>query len=200
MSKRVRRLSQEKRKNILEGAVEIFTDKGFDGAGMDMIAEAAGVSKITIYKHFENKEALFLAMVSEYLGENKEYKPIRYEREVDLAQQLKAFVKAEVYRVEDNRQRGLSRLLTSVYLYRPDLVENTMRRHPFFVDFISWIEEAKTDGKLIYKSEKLTAQIFYGLIHGCITWDALLTDGASLEGVDEIVDELIATFLTRYGV
>lgn len=198
MSKKENKVSLDKRTNILESAVRVFSEKGFDGASMDKIAEEAKVSKITIYKHFQNKELLFLAIVSEYLKENKNIKPIAYAKDQPLEVQLQAFIQAELFRVTDEKQRGLSRLFTSVYLYKADLVQDTMQKNPFFIDFMTWLKEAKKDQRLNYTTEVLAAQMFYGLIHGCLTWNALLTDGASLQQADMLCDEIIATFLARY--
>jgi len=52
-----------KRRDILDGARRVFFEKGFDGASMDEVAKAAGVSKATIYVHFGSKEELFSALV-----------------------------------------------------------------------------------------------------------------------------------------
>ena len=52
-----------KRAAILEAAKAMFTQQGFDGTSMDQIAAAAGVSKLTVYSHFGDKEALFAAAV-----------------------------------------------------------------------------------------------------------------------------------------
>jgi TetR/AcrR family transcriptional regulator, mexJK operon transcriptional repressor len=48
---------------ILEAAAEIFLEQGFGSASMDEIARRAGVSKATVYSHFESKPALFGAIV-----------------------------------------------------------------------------------------------------------------------------------------
>lgn len=48
---------------ILGGAEKVFGQRGFEASSMDAIADAAGVSKITLYRHFENKEALFTSVV-----------------------------------------------------------------------------------------------------------------------------------------
>lgn len=53
----------DKRQKILEGAKEVFFANGFDGASMDGIARAAGVSKGTLYVYFENKNTLFAALI-----------------------------------------------------------------------------------------------------------------------------------------
>ncbi|HSI39129.1 MAG TPA: TetR/AcrR family transcriptional regulator [Xanthobacteraceae bacterium] len=52
-----------KRREVIDGARRVFFAKGFDGATMDEIARAAGVSKATIYVYFDSKEDLFQALV-----------------------------------------------------------------------------------------------------------------------------------------
>lgn len=55
-----------KRAAILEAAKQMFTQHGFDGVSMDQIAAAAGVSKLTVYSHYGDKEALFVAVVKSH--------------------------------------------------------------------------------------------------------------------------------------
>jgi TetR/AcrR family transcriptional repressor of mexJK operon len=52
-----------KRAAILDAAKRIFTAQGFEATSMDQIAADAGVSKLTVYSHFGDKEALFAAAV-----------------------------------------------------------------------------------------------------------------------------------------
>ena len=54
-----------KRRQIMEGAREMFLAQGFDGASMGEIARSAGVSKGTLYVYFDSKEQLFQAIVEE---------------------------------------------------------------------------------------------------------------------------------------
>ncbi|KAJ57002.1 TetR family transcriptional regulator [Actibacterium mucosum KCTC 23349] len=44
---------------VLEGAREVFLKEGFEGASVDDIAKAAGVSKATLYSYFPDKRLLF---------------------------------------------------------------------------------------------------------------------------------------------
>lgn len=48
---------------ILEAAKRLFPRNGFAGISMDQIAAEAGVSKLTVYSHFGDKEALFAAAI-----------------------------------------------------------------------------------------------------------------------------------------
>lgn len=54
----------DKRGQILDGAIPVFSEKGFDAASMNDICRSAGVSKGTLYVYFENKEDLFDAVVA----------------------------------------------------------------------------------------------------------------------------------------
>jgi AcrR family transcriptional regulator len=54
-----------KRRQILDGARQVFMDLGFDGASMNEIARAAGVSKGTLYVYFADKSRLFEAIVED---------------------------------------------------------------------------------------------------------------------------------------
>ncbi|MEO1733014.1 MAG: TetR/AcrR family transcriptional regulator [Pseudomonadota bacterium] len=47
---------------VLEGARKVFMSDGFEGASVDDIAKAAGVSKATLYSYFPDKKLLFIEM------------------------------------------------------------------------------------------------------------------------------------------
>ncbi len=60
----------DKASAILTGALQVFTTQGYAAASMDRIATAAGVSKPTLYRYFQDKEALFLALVQKLTETN----------------------------------------------------------------------------------------------------------------------------------
>lgn len=55
--------SARKRRAILEAGTTLFLRQGYRGTSMDEIAAIAGVSKQTVYKHFDDKESLFSEIV-----------------------------------------------------------------------------------------------------------------------------------------
>src|SRR5262249_20360553 len=59
------REASAKRRQIMDGAREVFLDQGFDAASMGEIARRAGVSKGTLYVYFDSKEQLFEAVAHE---------------------------------------------------------------------------------------------------------------------------------------
>ena len=50
------------REKILEVALDLFTDQGFDGTSMREIAGRLGITKPSIYYHFASKEEILLAL------------------------------------------------------------------------------------------------------------------------------------------
>lgn len=52
-----------KQEAILQGAMRVFLRSGYAGTSMDRVAAEAGVSKQTIYSHFQDKEGLFTALM-----------------------------------------------------------------------------------------------------------------------------------------
>lgn len=61
-----------KRRQILDGARLVFAEQGYERASVDQIAARAGVSKATVYNHFRDKRALFVAAVVESCDEFRE--------------------------------------------------------------------------------------------------------------------------------
>lgn len=64
----VRRLG-DKRQRIIDAAVEVFAAKGFFGAKVSEIAEAAGVADGTIYLYFRSKDDILISLFEEKMGE-----------------------------------------------------------------------------------------------------------------------------------
>lgn len=66
--------SEEKRAQIVDAASRLFVEAGYGAVSMDSIASEASVSKRTVYSHFEDKSALFFAVMDahcEAMGGNR---------------------------------------------------------------------------------------------------------------------------------
>jgi AcrR family transcriptional regulator len=53
----------ERRQQLLRVAMRLFSEKGFSGTTTKEIANAAGVSEATVFKHFDNKDELYAAIL-----------------------------------------------------------------------------------------------------------------------------------------
>src|SRR3954464_10716247 len=55
-----KRLTRDERRELIErAATELFAERGFDGAGMDLIASRSGVTVPVVYDHFTSKDDLY---------------------------------------------------------------------------------------------------------------------------------------------
>jgi AcrR family transcriptional regulator len=114
------------RRRILDCAATAFLEAGYDKANLDDIADAAGVSKITIYRHFQNKIDLFAQMVRDLTqgmaaSLRETLDPARPVEEVLLAfAELRASLMVKPV-VGDWPMFEMLRLVISVALRMPDL-------------------------------------------------------------------------------
>lgn len=60
-----KRRKEARPEEILDAALQLFTEKGFSATRMIDVANAAGISKGTLYLYFENKEAMFREVVQQ---------------------------------------------------------------------------------------------------------------------------------------
>src|SRR5574342_415095 len=56
-------VSDERKSQILNAAEDVFTQKGFEEARMDDIADETGLSKGTLYLYFKSKDDLIIAIL-----------------------------------------------------------------------------------------------------------------------------------------
>jgi AcrR family transcriptional regulator len=68
-------MAKDRRKKILKAAEAMLRDRRFHEVTMDAVAQAAGVGKGTIYRYFENKDALFEELAN--FGFDELYETIR---------------------------------------------------------------------------------------------------------------------------
>jgi TetR/AcrR family transcriptional regulator of autoinduction and epiphytic fitness len=185
---------------ILDGAIDVFIEMGFELASMDKIAETAGVSKRTVYNHFGSKENLFQAIVEDFLSQRQNLKTIPYRPDRPLQEQLLAFAAAEIFLIDSPRRLGLSRFLTTVFLNDTAYARATVAKYPpKHVMLLDWLREAESDGRIKTENQLLAARVFYAMVEGAVTWPAIFTEGISKSATEPILNEIITVFLARYG-
>jgi AcrR family transcriptional regulator len=64
LGRRGRPANEELGQKIVDAASELFVELGFQATTMDKVAQRAKISKLSIYRHFGNKEALFSAAIA----------------------------------------------------------------------------------------------------------------------------------------
>ncbi len=194
-----------KRRQILAGARRAFCDMGFERASVDLIAAQAGVSKATVYHHFQDKKALFVACYSEQADELREGV-----RQVLLGEASGAVEPA----LQEVGERLLSLLLTPaiVSLYRhtsaeaarfPEIGQMLFDRGPavLFEGIAAYLQRWAEAGALRLEDPRTAAIDFTMLCHGDLVLRAqlgILRYPADAE-IRETVTRAVATFLCAHG-
>lgn len=90
-----RRIRARNKTAILDAAITIFREKGFDGTSIAEIAAAAGLPKANVYYYFRNKETIYQTIVGDLIGEwDKALACLTAEREP--AEALAAYIRAKL--------------------------------------------------------------------------------------------------------
>lgn len=172
-----------RRQQILQTAVSLFSQRGFKGTTTKEIAKAAGVSEAMVFRHFENKDALYGAIldtkgcqdgVHRFPWEENEVLRTAIEQKDDLAVFYNiAFDALKKHQADE----GFMRLLFYSALEEHVLAER------FFHEFIEriyefiggYIEERQRDGAFREINPRIVVRAWLGmLIHHSlnnILWD-----------------------------
>lgn len=112
-----------KRAAILDAAKRLFSTQGYDGVSMDQIAAEAGVSKLTVYSHFGDKEALFVEAVKAHCEAQLPASMFAAADAAPLREGLLQIVRAFFAMITGPEALGVHRLMCS-----PQLAESPMPR------------------------------------------------------------------------
>ncbi|MDZ8106005.1 MAG: TetR/AcrR family transcriptional regulator [Nostoc sp. DedQUE12a] len=120
--------SSDKIERILQGSKQEFLAHGYTGASMDRVAVAAGVSKATIYSHFQDKEGLFKALIEQLARKRFESifgaQPLEGEPNIVLPELL---AKALTQMLEDKEFQAFQRVLIGESARFPELAQILFR-------------------------------------------------------------------------
>jgi AcrR family transcriptional regulator len=109
-----RRQSQElTRSKLVESAEKVFIQRGFDGASVEQIAEAAGFSRGAFYSNFEDKDAIFLEVLDKRRRDTRSALDAIFREKHDMGQRFRA---ARDWYADQWKQRHWTILKTEFHL------------------------------------------------------------------------------------
>ena len=157
-----------KRAAILEAAKRLFSNEGFNGASMDQIAAEAGVSKLTVYSHFGDKEALFSAAVRAKCEEMLPDDLFAQELKGPLRAQLKVIASAFFALISSDEAISTQRMMMALGQADDPLRKlfweaGPQRTHDAFATFLQSRVEAR---ELEIADVSRAAEQFFSLIKG----------------------------------
>ncbi len=181
-----------KTKQILEGARQEFLSQGFAGATVDRIAANAGVSKATIYSHFQGKEGLFKAIVEQLAQQRFQVFEVPKEQSADPRKFLRNLsLHFLEEKSEDQEFRAFQRMLIGESERFPYISKTFIEA--FIQPALQWLTTYLSENPLVVvKDPEAVARVFFGaLVHFALVQELL--NGKELLPLerDRLVDSLI---------
>lgn len=68
-SKRIRKSPQERRAEVLDAAVQLISERGFNGISIQDVADRVGISKQGVLRYVDNKDKMLALVYDEYYGQ-----------------------------------------------------------------------------------------------------------------------------------
>lgn len=199
MKRKVRDTSK-KREAILEAAISVFIDCGYERTSMDMIADLAKSSKRTVYNHFPSKENLIEEAFNRFLQDAFEAKNIEYNPDRSIEDQLSDFADSKIRLTENPKRLGLMRVTLATFITHPHMAEKAINYSDSLDDgLITWLESAAQDGRLNVDDPKMAAEAFWSLFSGTFFWSPILRGPIEKKTGERLKMEFINLFLAKYG-
>ena len=188
----------DRKKQLLETAMQLFSEQGFDGTSTRAIAEAAGVNEALIFRHFRSKEELFWAVLSERVERRGRGRRIREFLECSLSvrEALIAVAETLLERTEDDA--AVTRLLFYSALRNRELSARFFRTYgQEKLDLLAnYIRSAVSGRHLRAVNPVIAARSFLGMIVYHYLVEELF-GVAHAQGLStrEVAEQLVGIFL-----
>ena len=188
---------------VVDGAREIFLRDGFEGASVDDIARAAGVSKATLYSYFPDKRLLFMEVATRQCKEQartsiESIDSSQPPRDVlsRVAHQFLGFIYSDmgqrIFRICVAEADRFPQLGQEFYHSGPMIMRAAM---------VDYLRQAVDRGELRIDDFDLAADQFAELCKADV-WPKLVFGIIQSVSDDEkarVIDGAVSTFLSRYG-
>ena len=199
--------SVRKRQAIVDAATTTFLRNGYRGTSMDEVAAAAGVSKQTVYKHFADKERLFVEIVVttvDHASDPVHDEVVEVRDTGDLAADLTDLARRQLAIVMRPRLLALRRLVIGEADRFPELGRTFYDRGPgrTIATLAQTFERLAARGLLSIDDPGLAATHFNWLVMSAPVNRVMLLGENAIPGPDELdrlAGQAVATFRAAFG-
>ena len=196
------RLTDRKRRAILDAAADQFRAFGFEATSMDKIATLAGVSKRTVYNHFPSKDELFAETLLQLFHTAAAIMDLPYRSEAPLRAQLTELMTLKVGMMADQNFMDLSRVAIAEAVHTPQRARAIMARLGEREEGVTaWIRAAQADGKLKRGDPAWAASLLQGQVKAVAFWPQVAMGAPALDppAQAQLVEASVSMFLAYFA-
>ncbi|RVT82009.1 TetR/AcrR family transcriptional regulator [Rhodobacteraceae bacterium CCMM004] len=189
---------------VVDGARQVFMTDGYEGASVDTIAKAAGVSKATLYSYFSDKRLLFMEVAQRECAVQANRAIDRIEEDGSPREVLCEAAGHMVRFFLSHFGRQVYRICVAESDRFPEIGQKFYESGPMVVRtmLMEYLSEAVDRGELAIDDIELAADQFPELCKASLHIPLVL--GIKSEFTDAEIDRVISgavdMFLARYGV
>jgi TetR/AcrR family transcriptional regulator of autoinduction and epiphytic fitness len=197
------KLTDRKRLDIINAAIEEFKNQGYGATSMDAIASRAGVSKRTVYNHFPSKDDLFTGVVYKLWEEALQNHQYQYSSTDPLKDQLFKIAEQALELCAAHRHYALARVILAECVRSPELGKKALADFVDSKSFLAgWVQQAVDDGRLKVDDVMMAARQFDGMLDAFAFWPQVVASKPPLEGEKrrKVLSSIIDMFLDHYEV
>lgn len=191
-----------KREAILAAAQSLFLGNGYEGSSMDAIASEAGVSKLTLYSHFKDKEALFAAAVKSTCETRLPRKLFVLEENCSIRQVLLELGLALQELANSPEAIGLHRVMVAMATQNPALSRMFFDVGPqrLLHDLEQLLGQAHARGLLAVPEPMRAAEHFCALLKGGVHFRLLIgyDDAPDAAEARRHVEDVVTLFIRAH--
>ncbi|WP_117212826.1 TetR/AcrR family transcriptional regulator [Allorhizocola rhizosphaerae] len=159
------------RARILDAALDLFADKGFDATGVQEIVVRAGVTKGALYHHFTSKEDILFSLYGEVLRVQLEDLDRILSTDRDPMWKLRAIIESLVVSTAASAKAAavVTREMSHVDSGRHQQLKQDWRRYQDSVRTL--IRDAQADGRFASAaSPEIASWAVFGVVTSLHTW------------------------------
>ncbi|WP_285417428.1 TetR/AcrR family transcriptional regulator [Pseudomonas sp. efr-133-TYG-5] len=191
-----------KRQAILDAAKVLFLSHGYANTSMDAVATAAGVSKLTVYSHFNDKETLFSSAVMAKCEE--QLPPLFFELPdgIPVENVLLNIARGFHHLINSDESVNLHRLMMALGTQDPKLSQIFFEAGPerMVQGMERLLKRIDETGALSIDQPRNAAEHFFCLLKGAGNFRLLYCCGEPLseEAAESHVQEVVGLFMRAY--
>jgi len=191
----MRARDESKIEAILEHALKMIVQEGFDGLSMQKLAKAAGVSPATIYIYFKDRDDLLVQLYRQEAAKFFEYLSKDFDPEMDFAtgmalqwKRRAKYIITDPYKAHFMEHFSFTPLHKMAMATRDERFSQMMHR---------FIHKAIENGELVRMPVEVYWSVAYAPLYNLVRWDkaGMNMAGQPFTLTDEILEQTLSLVL-----
>ena len=185
---------EKRRKEILEKALDVFMDEGFEDATFQKIADRCGITRTTLYIYFKNKKEIFKYSIKQLLKKVEDsIQQIRGDSTLNSVGKITNVLLSIMEQLTENRSLLMVTLEYLLYISRTDVnPDEQVRRRTLRLRHIlsNMVIEGIKKGELAPINVKIADDYLYSFIEAAI-FHLVVLQHKSVEDLKKVVTQAV---------